>query len=145
MRDPLTETKQILIARTLDARSTWNTGDLGTCPLTGARMFLTERAARVASIAAAVAEVAPHLTAAEVAEVAERRAAEVTGSVDGAHAPVARSRGGHRVVLTDARAQQALGAEDTLGTEDAPSIDDRDRAGVTAAKRRTAEARRRLG
>lgn len=148
MRDANTERTQVLRAVAMDTLDSWGDGYLGICPLTGRRMFLTERAARVATTADAIKEYAHehggYITDAMAFRLAEQSADRVTGRTDGAHAPTARAHGGTRLVLTDADAQQALGDADTLGTEDVPSIDTRTVRGVAEAKRRVAEARRRL-
>lgn len=148
MRDNNTEKTQVLRALALDTLDSWGTGYLGICPLTGKRMFLTERAARIAVTADAIKEYAfehgGYLTDAMAFALAEQLADTVTGRTDGAHAPTARANGGTRIVLTDADAQQEIGDGDTIGTDDAPSIDTGTVRGVAEAKRRVSEARRRL-
>lgn len=148
MRSEDTSKTQVLRAVALDTLDSWGTGYLGICPITGKRMFLTERAARVAVLADCIKERAyeygGYITDETAFALAETLADKVTGSTDGAHAPTAKAHGGTRIVLTDADAQQALGDADTLGTDESPSIDTRTVRGVAEAKRRVSEARKRL-
>jgi hypothetical protein len=119
-----TEATYMLKADTMDALGTWETGALGTCPLTGRKMFLTPQAA---------------------VDYALRTGDRwVTGNVDGAHAPTSKRDGGTRIVLTHGRAQQLLGDGVTPGTEGCRSRDTRDRAGVAEAVRRVRDAVARL-
>ncbi len=145
MRDPNTKRTSVLRWLAMTNLGSWDTGYLGVCPLTGRAMFLTERAARRAAIVATLDALG--IDAAEVAEVIDAAVGSVTGRTDGAHAPVAKANGGTRIVLTDADAQQAVGDADTLGTDDAPSIDTAampKAPTVAKASTEVTEARRRL-
>ncbi len=139
MRTTALKVKAKLIALTLTLLGSWATGYLGICPLTGKRMWLTEKAATRDALLWALAQVGVTGDAAEA--LADEAAGRVTGSVDAAHAPVAASKGGHRMVLTDARAQQALGDGITPHTEDALSIDDRETKGATDAAKKVSALR----
>ena len=145
MRDPNTKRTQVLRWLTLTALGSWLTGYLGVCPLTGRAMYLTERAARRAAIVAALTALG--IDADAHGETIDAATDSVTGRTDGAHAPLAKAHGGTRIVLTDADAQQSVGDADTLGTDDAPSIDTAampKHPSVAKAAAEVTEARRRL-